>query len=197
MTCCNYQRCGLLDTILTLPKSGYYYGNITVEEAERMLKNEPNGAFLVRDSRDSSDSENRTDLYTITFKIQNKYGSVRVDYAKGYFSLSLQDSGLPLFRTMMDLVSFCYNRSVVEKLPVCVLTGHSRHQDVHLYLTKPVCRHKQMHSLIFLGREHAHTSTSPRITWTNWDSPRDLWSCTSQRFLSLTRSIFHCTKRKM
>ena len=98
---------------------------------------------------------------------------------------------------MMDLVSFCYNRSVVEKLPVCVLTGHSRHQDVHLYLTKPVCRHKQMHSLIFLGREHAHTSTSPRITWTNWDSPRDLWSCTSQRFLSLTRSIFHCTKRKM
>ena len=156
MTCCNYQRCGLLDTILTLPKSGYYYGNITVEEAERMLKNEPNGAFLVRDSRDSSDSENRTDLYTITFKIQNKYGSVRVDYAKGYFSLSLQDSGLPLFRTMMDLVSFCYNRSVVEKLPVCVLTGHSRHQDVHLYLTKPVCRHKQMHSLMFLCREVVH-----------------------------------------
>lgn len=153
MTCCNYQRCGLLDTILTLPKMGWYYGNISVAEAERLLKEERNGAFLVRDS---SDSENRNDLFTITFKIQDRYGSVRVDYAKGYFSLSLQDPGLPLFRTVMDLISFCYNRSVVEKLPVCALTGHSNHRDVHLYLTKPVCRHRRMHSLMYFCREAIH-----------------------------------------
>ena len=150
MACCSYQRCGLLETIEKLPSTGWYYGNITVEEAERMLKDEPNGAFLVRDS---SDSEHRTDLFTITFKIFNRFGSVRVDYAKGYFSLSMQDPGLPLFRTMMDLINYCYNRSVIQKLPVCILTGHHHHQDVHLYLTKPVCRHKQMHSLQYACRQ--------------------------------------------
>ena len=40
------------------PMLGYHYGNITVVGAERMLKNEPNGVLLVKDS---SDSGNRTD----------------------------------------------------------------------------------------------------------------------------------------
>ena len=55
---------------------GWYYGNISVAEAERLLKEERNGAFLVRDS---SDSGNRTDLFTIIFKTQDRYGSVRVE----------------------------------------------------------------------------------------------------------------------
>lgn len=153
MTCCQYERCGLLDTIQSLPKQGWYYGNISLLEAEQLLKDEPNGAFLVHDSADSNST---TDLFTITFKISNRYGSVRVDYAKGYFSLSLQDPGLPLFKTMMDLVSFCYNVSVIQKRPVCVLTGHAHHHNVHLYLTKPVSRHKQLHSLQFLCRASLH-----------------------------------------
>ena len=152
MTCCKYEKFGLLETIQSLPSAGWYYGNISVAQAERLLKDEPNGAFLVRDS---SDSNSITDLYTITFKIHNRFGSVRVDYSKGYFSLSLLDPGLPLFRTMMDLISFCYNCSVVQKHPVCVLTGH--HQDVHLYLTKPVTRKRQMHSLQYLCREAIHS----------------------------------------
>ena len=55
---------------------GWYYGNISVAEAERLLKEERNGAFLVRDS---SDSENRNDLFAITFKLQDRYGSVQVE----------------------------------------------------------------------------------------------------------------------
>lgn len=153
MTYCHQNTSGLLQTITTLPTEGYYYGGISVSEAEGMLKEEPNGAFLVRDS---SDSHSNSDLFTITFKIQNRFGSVRVDYAKGYFSLSLQDPGLPLFHTMMDLVSYCQHRSTVLKLPVCVLTGHQHNQDVHLYLTKPVCRHHKMHSLLYLCRESIH-----------------------------------------
>ena len=152
MTCCKYEKCGLLETIQALPSAGWYYGNITVAQAECLLKDEPNGAFLVRDS---SDSTSITDLYTITFKIHNRFGSVRVDYSKGYFSLSLLDPGLPLFRTMMDLISYCYNCSVVQKQPVCVLTGH--HQDVHLYLTKPVTRKRKMHSLQHYCREVIHS----------------------------------------
>lgn len=150
MSCCSYERHGLLETITTLPSTGWYYGNLTISEAERLLRDEPNGAFIVRDS---SDSDSSTDLFTITFKIQNKFGSVRVDYAKGYFSLSLADPGLPLFRTVMDLITFCQHRSVTLKLPVCVLTGHKQHQDVHLFLTKPVSRFRRMHSLMYYCRQ--------------------------------------------
>lgn len=144
------QRNGLLETIEALPSLGWYYGNITIEEAELLLKHEPNGAFLIRDS---SDSDNVRDIFTITFKIRNCFGSVRIDYAKGFFSLSLQDPGLPLFPTLMGLVTYCLERSVVHKQPVCVLTGHSNQNNVNLYLTKPVSRHFRMHSLMFLCRE--------------------------------------------
>ena len=153
MTCCHHDTSGLLRTILALPTAGYYYGDISVPEAEALLQGESNGAFLVRDS---SDSQSSSDLFTITFKIKNRFGSVRVDYAKGYFSLSLMDPGLPLFHTLMDLISYCCHRSTVHKLPVCILTGHRRNTDVHLYLTKPVCRLRQMHSLQYLCRLSVH-----------------------------------------
>lgn len=153
MSCCHHDKGGLLRTITSLPSLGYYYGDIAVAEAEALLQEEPNGAFLVRDS---SDSYSNSDLFTITFKIQNKFGSVRVDYAKGYFSLSLQDPGLPLFHTLMDLIAYCQHRSTIHKLPVCILTGHRQSRDVHLYLTKPVCRLSRMHSLQYICRQSIH-----------------------------------------
>lgn len=148
---------GLLETIKALPSLGWYYGNISVQQAERILQNEPNGAFLIRDS---SDSDNISDIFTVTFKIRSSFGSVRIDYARGFFSLSLQDPGLPLFPTLMALVSYCYERSVVLKQPVCVLTGHTQNNNVSLYLTKPVSRHLKMHSLMYLCREKIHKSVT-------------------------------------
>lgn len=160
--CCDREQDGLLETIKALPSLGWYYGNITVEQAELVLKNEPNGAFLIRDS---SDSDNIRDIFTVTFKIRNCYGSVRIDYAKGFFSLSLQDPGLPLFPTLMGLVNYCLERSVVHKQPVCILTGHSQNNNVSLYLTKLVSRQLRMHSLMYLCREAVHKSvTVDKIT---------------------------------
>ena len=153
MACFEKEQNGLLETITALPSLGFYYGNVTVDQAEFLLKNEPNGAFLIRDSSDSDDIR---DIFTITFKILNCFGSVRIDYAKGYFSLSLQDPGLPLFFTLMDLVSYCLERSVIQKQPVCVLTGHSKHNNVSLFLTKPVSRHIKTHSLMYLSRAAIH-----------------------------------------
>ncbi len=135
---------------MALPKLGWYYGNLTVGQAELLLKSEPNGSFIVRDSSDSDDPR---DIFTITFKMLNCFGSVRVDYAKGFFSLSLQDPGLPMFRTLMDLIAFCLYRSVKLRQPVCILTGHNQHNNVNLYLTRPVSRHFKMHSLMYLCRE--------------------------------------------
>jgi hypothetical protein len=146
MSCCelSINRSGLQETLKALPSIGWYYGNITVDEAERLLQDEPNGAFLVRDT---TDSPKHTELFTITFKIRSCCGSLRVDYSKGYFTLSLSDPGLPLFRTLMDLVGYSLNRSVVQRKPVCVLTGQHQSRNVFLYLTKPVNRHYKMHSL--------------------------------------------------
>lgn len=155
--CCDHERDGLLETLKALPSLGWYYGNITVEQAELILKNEPNGAFIIRDS---SDSDNIRDIFTVTFKIRNCYGSVRIDYAKGFFSLSLQDPGLPLFPTLMGLVNYCLERSVIYKQPVCVLTGHTQNNNVSLYLTKAVSRHTRMHSLMYLCREAVHKSVT-------------------------------------
>ena len=152
--CCDGEkRSGLHETIKALPSMGWYYGNITVKEAERLLSDQPNGAFLVRDT---NDSPKHSELYTITFKTSNRYGSIRVDYAKGYFTLSLQDPGLPLFRTMMDLVGYCCTRSVTHRKPVCVLSGHHSNHEVLLYLTKPISRLVHTHSLQHYCRASLH-----------------------------------------
>ena len=171
--CCDREENGLLETIRALPSLGWYYGNITVEQAELILKNEPNGAFLIRDS---SDSDNIRDIFTVTFKIRNCYGSVRIDYAKGFFSLSLQDPGLPLFPTLMGLVNYCLERSVVHKQPVCILTGHSQNNNVSLYLTKLVSRHSRMHSLMHYCREAVHKSV-PFDKMTKLGLPARLVDC--------------------
>ena len=154
MSCCEQSvQSGLQESLATLPTVGWYYGNISVAQAERLLQDEPNGAFLVRDT---TDSPKHSELFTITFKIRNRCGSVRVDYSKGYFTLSLDDPGLPLFRTMMDLIGYCVNRSTVHKKPVCVLTGHHHSRNVYLYLTKPVNRHIKVHSLHHYCRKTIH-----------------------------------------
>lgn len=155
MTCCESKyRSGLQETLTVLPTVGWYYGNISVSEAERILQEEPNGAFLVRDT---TDSPAQSDLFTITFKVRGRCGSVRVDYSKGYFTLSLADPGLPLFRTIMDLVDYSKNRSTVHKKPVCILTGHHHSRNVYLFLTKPVNRHFKVHSLQHYCREVIHS----------------------------------------
>ena len=167
MACCCINEgsfsSGLLESMTSLPKIGWYYGHLTVPEAERILKDEPNGSFLVRDTLADSPrgSTNASDLFTITFKLRGRCGSIRVDYSKGYFTLSLADPGLPLFRTMMDLVGYCTNRSAVQKKPVCVLTGQHQPQNarnnIYLYLTKPVNRKSKVHSLQHCCREAIHS----------------------------------------
>lgn len=163
MACCCIEEgslsSGLQETLGSLPKIGWYYGNVTVPEAERILKDEPNGSFIVRDTPPSDQKGASSDLFTITFKLRGRCGSIRTDYSKGYFTLSLSDPGLPLFRTMMDLVGYCTNRSAVQKKPVCVLTGQEEQTQTHiyLYLTKPVNRHTKVHTLQHSCRQALHS----------------------------------------
>ena len=144
---------GLIDTMDALPKKGYYFGSISIREAESILVSEPNGAFLVRDA--SEEEARHFDTYCITFKLQNRYGSIRVDFSKGYFSLSMADKEMPMFRTMMSLVER-YVRMSQSGEAVCRLTGHVPDREVDLFLRKPVNRLKGVHSLQHLCQATLH-----------------------------------------
>jgi len=144
---------GLKDTLAHLGDYGWYYGNITIEQAERLLRNEPDGSFLVRDC---NEPDKLTELYTITFKVNGCFGSCNVDYAKGVFSLCLDDTGLPLFRRLADLVYHSVHRSVVDKEPVCTVMSNWTGQEIQLFLKKPISRFRTLHSLQYHCRIKLH-----------------------------------------
>ena len=144
---------GLKDTLSNVGHYGWYYGSITTEQAEQLLANEPNGSFLVRDCNDPN---KLTELYTITFKVNGCLGSCNVDYAKGLFSLCLEDTYLPLFRQLADLVHHSVHRSVVDKEPVCTVKSNWSGQEAELFLKKPLNRFRNVHSLQYYCRAKLH-----------------------------------------
>ena len=144
---------GLKDTLTHLGQYGWYYGNITVDQAERLLRSQPDGSFLVRDC---NESDNLTDLYTITFKVNELFGSCNVEYAKGVFSLSLDDTEIPVFRRLADLIHHCIHRSVIDKEPVCTVLGTWSGREIQLFLRKPINRFRTLHSLQYHCRAKLH-----------------------------------------
>lgn len=144
---------GLKDTLDDLGNYGWYYGSISIEQAERLLRNEPDGSFLVRDC---SDPDKLTELYTITFKVNGCFGSCNVDYAKGLFSLCLNDTTLPLFRQLADLVHHSVHKSVIDKEPVCTVMSNWGGHQTQLFLKKPINRFRTLHSLQYHCRAKLH-----------------------------------------
>ena len=141
---------GMLDTFRALPKQGWYYGNISVEQCKLILKNECNGAFLIKDS---PDSDNQERLFILMYKVGNRFWDVPIEYSDGYFTFRYLSIDFPKFPTVMDLVSFCTakcnicNRPLIELrayLPEAIFLGLSP--------TKPISRHQKMHSLSYLCR---------------------------------------------
>ena len=146
---------GLLETMRALPSTGYYYGSITIEQAESILANEPNHSFIVRDS---TEEESRShDTYCITFKSENRYGSIRVDCAKGYFCLALQDPEMPIYQTLTSLVEDAVRMSR-QGDAVCILSGHVEGREVDLFLRNPVSHLKKVSCLQHLCRSTVHKS---------------------------------------
>ena len=121
-----------------------------MEEAESILAQEPDGSFLVRDTLDSESRYCET--YTLTFKSQDKFGSIRVDFGKGFFSLCLGHASMAMYRSMMLLVDDAVQTSKQGR-PVCVLGGHLPHEDIGLFLTNPVNRSCKPHSLSHICRK--------------------------------------------
>ncbi|XP_065900063.1 suppressor of cytokine signaling 7-like [Dysidea avara] len=146
------EKSGLKDTLNDLARCGWYYGNISIQEAERLLHKEPDGSFLVRDC---NDPEKLTELFTVTFKVEGCFGSFNIDYAKGLFSLCLGDPELPLFQHLAGLVGHCVHKSLIDKQAVCTVLSNSG-RLIQLYLKKPVNRFRNVHTLKYYCRATLH-----------------------------------------
>lgn len=59
---------------------GWYWGPISGEAAEKILSNEPDGSFIVRDSSDDHY------IFSLTFKLNNCVRHVRIEQDQGTFS---------------------------------------------------------------------------------------------------------------
>lgn len=59
---------------------GWYWGPISSEAAEKILSNEPDGSFIVRDSSDDHY------IFSLTFKLNSGVRHVRIEHDQGNFS---------------------------------------------------------------------------------------------------------------
>ena len=58
---------------------GWYWGPISGEAAERLLSNEPDGSFVVRDSSDDHY------IFSLTFKLNGTVRHVRIEHDQGLY----------------------------------------------------------------------------------------------------------------
>jgi suppressor of cytokine signaling 7 len=63
-----------------LKKSGWYYGSISPSFSAKLLENEEDGSFLIRDS--SSECY----IFSMTFKLDGEVHHTRIEHSKGHFS---------------------------------------------------------------------------------------------------------------
>lgn len=56
---------------------GWYWGSISSEGAEKILSNEPDGSFIVRDSSDDHY------IFSLTFKLNGSVRNTRIEHDQG------------------------------------------------------------------------------------------------------------------
>jgi suppressor of cytokine signaling 7 len=152
-----YESCDLLDgntgggkpssltcQLMKLTKCGWYWGPISREEAEEKLLDQPDGAFLVRDS--SADRY----LLSLSFRSNGRTLHTRIEHSFGLFSFYSQPEQEG-FGSIVELIDnsmhfsqsgvFCYSRPRSPGYP-----------SFPVRLTKPISRFTHVRSLQYLCR---------------------------------------------
>lgn len=137
------------DTVMDFAKSiqkvkdyGWYWGPISVEAAEKILSNEPDGSFIVRDSSDDHY------IFTLTFKL-NGLRHVRIEHDQGNFCFG----GCTMFKAQ-TIVEFIENAVETSRSGRYLFFLNLRPVlgPVRVQLLYPVSRFKRVQSLQHMCR---------------------------------------------
>lgn len=94
-------RVNLSHTIRRLRMCGWYWGDITSNQANAVLRNAQNGSFILRDSTDACH------LFTLSLKANDIVVSVRVAFSRGMFKLdSWNQEDSPSFNSVVDMIEY-------------------------------------------------------------------------------------------
>ncbi|XP_045784679.1 uncharacterized protein LOC123880548 isoform X1 [Maniola jurtina] len=121
---------------------GWYWGPISVESAEKLLSNEPDGSFIVRDSSDDHY------IFTLTFKL-NGLRHVRIEHDQGNFCFG----GCTMFKAQ-TIVEFIENAVETSRSGRYLFFLNLRPVlgPVRVQLLYPVSRFKRVQSLQHMCR---------------------------------------------
>ena len=134
----------LTKELLKLVKCGWYWGPIDRLEAEEKLGQQPDGAFLVRDSSDERY------LLTLSFRSYGRTLHTRIEHCNGVFSFYAQ-SDCDGYSSVEELIKHSMNNSDSD------VFYYSRaptpgSPSIPVRLIKPVSRFTQVRSLQYLCR---------------------------------------------
>ncbi|KAI4470315.1 phosphatidylinositol 3-kinase regulatory subunit [Holotrichia oblita] len=122
---------------------GWYWGPLSSEAAEKILSNEPDGSFIVRDSSDDHY------IFSLTLKLNNSVRHVRIEHDQGNFSFG----NYTKFKSQ-TIVEFIENAVEHSRSGRYLFFLHRRPTigPVRVQLLHPVSRFKQIQSLQHMCR---------------------------------------------
>uniref|UniRef100_A0A336JXN5 CSON002397 protein n=1 Tax=Culicoides sonorensis TaxID=179676 RepID=A0A336JXN5_CULSO len=122
---------------------GWYWGPISSEGAEKILSNEPDGSFIVRDSSDDHY------IFSLTFKLDGCVRHVRIEQDQGTFSFG--SCAKFKSRTIMEFIENAVEHSRSGRY-LFFLHRRPEHGPMRVQLTNPVSRFKHIQSLQHMCR---------------------------------------------
>ncbi|GAB0094351.1 uncharacterized protein DMENIID0001_096390 [Sergentomyia squamirostris] len=130
-------------SIEKIKQYGWYWGPISSEAAERILSNEPDGSFIVRDSSDDHY------IFSLTFKLNGCVRHVRIEQDQGTFSFG----SFAKFksRTIVEFIEKAVEHSRSGRY-LFFLHRRPEHGPMRVQLTNPVSRFKHVQSLQHMCR---------------------------------------------